>query len=92
MYRTSRPSADQAGRPLDVSEKVIRENGPEGSCLTQMSRRPSRVSVTASIFPSGDRLCDPMTPCGSHPESTGVTRPSRLTQAARRDPSVPPVV
>src|SRR5882724_8115060 len=91
-YRTSRPSADQTGRPLDVSEKVIRENGPDGSCLTQMSRRPSRVSVTAIAFPSGDRLSDPMTPCGSHPESTGVTRPSRLTHAARREPRVPPEV
>ncbi len=92
MYRTSRPSADQPGRPLEVSEKVSRENGPAGSCLTQMSRRPSRVSVTAIAFPLGERLADPMTPCGSQAESTGVTSPSRLTHAARREPRVPPVV
>ena len=38
------------------SEKVIREKGPSGSCLTQMSRRPSRDRPTATAFPSGDRL------------------------------------
>ena len=51
------PVGRPGGTAADVSEKVIRENGPEGSCLTQMSRRPSRVSVTASAFPLGDRLC-----------------------------------
>ena len=72
--------------------KVSRENGPAGSRLTQMSRRPSRVSVTAIALPSGDRLADPMMPCGSQVESTALASPSRLTQAARRVAWAPPVV
>jgi hypothetical protein len=55
MYMTSLPSGDQAGRTLEVSPKVIRENGPSGRRLTQMSRRPSRCRPTATDFASGDR-------------------------------------
>ncbi len=71
---------------------MIRENGPSGSCFTQMSRRPSRDRPIAIALPSGESEADSITPCGSQPGSTGVTPPSMLTHTARRDTSVPPVV
>src|SRR5512138_2942393 len=92
MYRTSFASGDQVGRTLEVSPNVIRENGPSGSRLTQMSRRPSRWRPTATDFPSGDRYAVSITPWGSHPLSTGLRPPSRFTHTTRREPRVPPVV
>jgi hypothetical protein len=77
---------------LPVSLKVIRENGPAGSALTQMSDFPFRESATASVFSSGDRDMASMVPCGSQLGSTRVAPPSRVTETTRRAPMAPPVV
>ena len=80
MYSTSRPSGDQLGRTAAVSSKVIREKGPVGSRLTQMSALPFRRSSTASALPSGASAMFWIDPCGSQPGSSGAALPSRFTQ------------
>jgi hypothetical protein len=67
-----------------VSPKVILENGPAGTCLTQMSAFAFRCSSTAIAFPLGESAIEPTVPSSFHAGSTGLTTPSRVTQTTSR--------
>ncbi len=90
MYTSDRPSPVHAARMWTVSPKVTRENGPDGSCLTQMSAAAPRPSVTASDRPSGESATVPTFPSGFQVVSTGAAAPSRPTHHAVVAAALPP--
>ena len=66
MYTSDRPSPVHSARKWTVSPKVTRENGPEGSCLTQMSAatRPARQPRDAYDRALSSALTRPTSPSG----------------------------
>ena len=68
-----------------MSPKVMREKGPAGSCLTQMSDFAFRASSTAIARPLGESARALIVPSSFHAESTRLASPSRVTQTISRD-------
>src|SRR5688500_5441201 len=92
MYSTERLSQVHAARVCTVSPNVMRENGPEGSCLTQMSCAAPFTRETAIDLPSGARATVVMLPSGIQVESTGEAAPLRVTHHALVAAALPPAV
>ena len=90
MYTSDRPSPVHAGRMCIVSPKVTRENGPDGSCLTQISDATPRTSMTASDRPSGESATVLMFPSSFQVVSIGAATPSRPTHQAVVAAALPP--
>src|SRR4029079_13460166 len=87
-----RPSPVHMPRKWAVSPKVMRENGPVGSCLTHTSCDAPRSRVTASAFPSGERDTELMPPWTFQVVSIWAPTPSRPTHHAALVPEEPPEV